>query len=97
MDVLPSMFVTCAVSHFEMSDLNARACQNAVGVYVNTVDVEPERKKKETQNCKRTKLKEEAIDQEDNKGGSWTLDVLYSKLVTRAVIHFEMSALNARA
>jgi len=45
------MDVTRAVSHFEMSALNAAARPNAVGVYVNAVDVEIEHKKKDTHNC----------------------------------------------
>jgi len=50
-DVLHSMVVTRAVSHFEMSALNAAVLWNAVGVHVNAVAVEPEQEKKETQNC----------------------------------------------
>ena len=46
MDVLESISVTRFVIHFEMSALNAVALENAVGVYVNAVDVEPEHKKK---------------------------------------------------
>jgi hypothetical protein len=40
------MSVTRFVIHFEMSALNAVAPENAVGVYVNAVDVEPEQEKK---------------------------------------------------
>ena len=46
LDVLVSMSVTRFVIHFEMSALNAVAPENAVGVYVNAVDVEPEQEKK---------------------------------------------------
>ena len=46
LDVLCFMVVTRVVFHFEMSALNAVAPENAVGVYVNAVDVEPEHKKK---------------------------------------------------
>ena len=46
LDVLYSMVATRAVSHFEMSALNAAASENAVGVHVNAVEVEPEHKKK---------------------------------------------------
>jgi len=46
LDVLAYMVVTRAVTHFEMSALNATAPVNAVGVYVNAVDVEPEQEKK---------------------------------------------------
>jgi len=45
------MVVTRAVSHFEMSALNAAASLNAVGAYVKAVDVEPEQEEKESQNC----------------------------------------------
>ena len=45
------MVVTWPVSHFEMSALNLVVEENAVGVYVNAVDVEPEHKKKKTKNC----------------------------------------------
>jgi len=45
------MVVTAAVSHFEMSALNAEAYLNAVGVHVNAVDVEPEQGEKNPQNC----------------------------------------------
>ena len=48
LDVLEYMLVTRAVSHFEMSALNAAAEENAVGVHVNAVAVEPEHKKKRT-------------------------------------------------
>ena len=68
MDVLYPMFVTRAVSHFEMSALNASAPKNAVGVHVNAVAVEPEhKKKKNTQNCQRTTKSswDKAIEQED--------------------------------
>ena len=51
-DVLRYMVVTRAVSHFEMSALNAAAPRNAVGVQGNAVAVEPRTKeKKNTQNC----------------------------------------------
>ena len=39
MNVLESMDVTAAVTHFEISALNAEAPLKAVGVYVNAVDV----------------------------------------------------------
>ena len=39
MNVLESMDVTAAVTHFETSALNAEAPLKAVGVYVNAVDV----------------------------------------------------------
>ena len=76
MDVLLCMVVTRAVSHFEMSALNAAAEENAVGVHVNAVAVEPEhKKKKNTQNCQRTTtLMEQAIDQENKE--RCKLDVL---------------------
>ena len=52
MDVLYAMFVTRAVSQFEMSALNASAPENAVGVHVNAVAVKPEQEKeRKTQNC----------------------------------------------
>ena len=51
MDVLSYIVVTRPVSQFEMSALNAAACRNAVEVYVNAFDVDPEQEKKETQNC----------------------------------------------
>ena len=47
MDALISIVATRAVSHFEMSALNATAKRNAVGVHVNAVAVEPKHKKKE--------------------------------------------------
>ena len=48
LDVLYCMSVTRAVSHFEMSALNAAAPKNAVGVHVNVVAVEPDHKIKRT-------------------------------------------------
>jgi hypothetical protein len=55
LDVLPAMIVTAAVSHFEMSALNAAAPQNAVGVYMSMqLMLNPNTKKEETQNCQRT-------------------------------------------
>ena len=39
LNVLESMDVTAAVTHFEISALNAEAPLKAVGVYVNAVDV----------------------------------------------------------
>ncbi len=95
MDVPFSMVVTAAVSHFEMSALNAAAPLNAVGEYVNAVDVEPVTRKKETQNCQRTTSSWNK--QLNKKTKRWKSDVLASMVATRAVSHFEMSALNAAA
>ena len=97
LDVLEFMDVTRAVSHFEMSALNALAEENAVGVHVNAVAVEPEHKKKRTPKIVREpqKLMEQAIEQEDKE--RWKLDVLLYMVVTLAVSHFEMFALNVLA
>ena len=67
LDVLDSMAVTRAVSHFEMSALNAAAPLNAVGVHVNAVAVEPEHKKKRNPKLSENhkKLMEQAIEQVD--------------------------------
>ena len=64
------MSVTRAVSHFEMSALNAAAFRNAVGVHVNAVAVEPEHKKKRTPKIVREPQSscEQAIEQEYKKG-----------------------------
>ena len=60
------MVVARAVSHFEMSTLNAAASANAVGVHVNAVAVEPEHKKKRNPKLSENhKLMEQAIEQED--------------------------------
>ena len=97
LDVLNFIVVTRAVSHFEMSALNAAAESNAVGVHVNAVAVEPEEKKKRKLKIvkKPQKLMEQAIEQEDKE--RWMLDVLRSMVVTRAVFHCEMSTLNKPA
>ena len=49
MNVLESMDVTAAVTHFETSALNAEAPLKAVGVYVNAVDVGRNKEKKKGQ------------------------------------------------
>ena len=67
MNVLFPMVVTAAVTHFEMSALNARALRNTAEVYVNAVDVEPEQEKKQ-RNPKLSenhKFVEQAIEQEE--------------------------------
>ena len=69
------MVVTRAVSHFEMSALNAAAPKNAVGVHVIAVDVEPEhKKKKKTQHCQRTTKAHgnKQLNKKTKRGGSWT-------------------------
>ena len=61
------MVVTLAVSHFEMSALNAAALKNAVGVYMSMQSqLNPNTRKKETQNCQRTTKSswEQAVEQE---------------------------------
>ena len=64
-DVLPDMSVTRAVSHFEMSALNAGALRNAAGVHMKAVAVEPEQEKKKLKIVRKPqKLMEQAIEQE---------------------------------
>jgi len=46
LNVLFFMVVTAAVTHFEMSTLNAAALRNAAGVYVNAVAVDRTQEKK---------------------------------------------------
>ena len=95
LDILRSMFVTRAVSHFEMSALNTRAPLNAVGVYVNMsmqLMLNPKKKKRNS------KLLVNSWNKQLNKKTKrWKLDVLFSISVTLAVAHFEMSTLNAVA
>ena len=81
LDVLYRMSITRAVSHFEMSALNAASCSNAVGVHVNAVAVEPEHKKKnpklsENHKAHGTSTKQEGKEVE-------VLNVLFSMLVNR--------------
>ena len=80
MDVLYAMVVTRAVTHFEMSALNAAAPLNAVGEYVNAVDVEPVTRKKETQNYQRTTSSWHK--QLNKKTKRWKSDVLQPMFVT---------------
>jgi hypothetical protein len=66
LDVLSFIVITRAVSHFEMSALNAAARENTVGAYVNAVAVEPEHKKKRNPKLlENRKLMEQEIEQED--------------------------------
>tara|TARA_B110000091_G_C13462001_1_gene328511 strand:- start:262 stop:480 length:219 start_codon:yes stop_codon:yes gene_type:complete len=53
---------------------------------------EPKHQKKRTQ-----KVQNQFNKQSTRKQKKWKLNVLHRKLVTLAVIHIEMSALNARA
>ena len=78
-----------------MSALNAAAYSNAVGVYVNAVAVEPEQEKKKPKIVRETTSSWNR--QLNKKTKRWKLDVLESMVVTRAVSHFEMFALNALA
>ena len=66
LNVLYPMSVTRAVSHFEISALNATALPNAVGVYVNAVDVEPKQEKNRNPKLlENHTLIEQTIEQED--------------------------------
>ena len=89
-NVLSRMVVTSAVSHFEMSALNALMLLNAVEV----VDVDP-KQEKENQNCQGTTIPwNEQLNKTTKRR---KLNVLFAIIVTLAVIHFEMSALKAYA
>ena len=79
MDVLVFMFVTAAVTHFEMSALNAATPANAVGVYAVDVDVD-RKKRKKSQICQRTTSSWN--NQLNKKTKRWMLDVLPFMVVT---------------
>ena len=100
-DVLHSMFVTFAVFHLEMSALNAVELLNAVGGCRCRVMVDPIQKKEHRENAKIKAMgvseensSERSKGQQNKRGG---VDVLFCMVVTAAVFHLEMSALNATA
>ena len=97
------MVVTAAVFHLEMSALNAEADRNAVhvGGCRCRVMVDTIQKKEHRENVKIKAMgvseensSERSKGQQNKRGG---VDVLPSMVVTAAVFHLEMSALNAEA
>ena len=100
-DVLSLMVVTFAVFHLEMSALNAEASWNAVEgcrcrVMVDTIQKEEHREnvKIKAMGVSGEKSSEGSKGQQNKRGG---VDVLSCMVVTAAVFHLEMSALNAEA
>jgi len=82
LDVLSSISVTRPVTHFEMSALNAKAYSNAVGVCVNAVAVEPNKKEKKPPKLSENhKFVEQSIEQEDEEVGRTLLHVRHPSRV----------------
>ena len=97
-DVLFCMVVTAAVFHLERSALNTDAPENTVEVLSmpwwsqSKIKVEEERRKKKT--GEKTEVDERHKERKNQRSG---VDVLLRMVVTAAVFHLEMSALNADA
>ena len=96
-DVLDSMLATFAVFHWERSELNTDALENAVEVKAMVDPIQNKSRRRRTKKWGRVRRQNSKRKKQGIEAQKSTVDVLNSMCATFAVFHLERSELNLDA